>query len=47
MSNWKKRFFIKKEKELKEKCSACNGSGYYDTTNSPKCSSCQGKGYIK
>lgn len=27
-----------------QKCVACNGSGYYDTKNSPKCSSCNGTG---
>lgn len=26
------------------KCIACDGSGYYDNTNSPKCSSCNGTG---
>ena len=25
-------------------CSACNGSGHYDHTNSPKCSACDGTG---
>lgn len=25
-------------------CIACNGSGYYDHTNSPECSSCDGTG---
>lgn len=26
------------------KCSACNGSGRYDTTGSPKCGACEGAG---
>lgn len=26
------------------KCTACNGSGYYDHNGSPKCSSCNGTG---
>ena len=25
-------------------CGACNGTGYYDNTDSPKCSSCEGLG---
>ena len=31
-------------------CTACNGTGYYDTTirgRTPKCSSCDGKGKCK
>jgi len=28
----------------KRKCSACNGSGYYDARNSPKCGGCEGTG---
>jgi len=28
-----------------KKCVACNGSGYYDVSNSPKCSECKGTGY--
>jgi DnaJ-class molecular chaperone len=26
------------------KCTACNGSGYYDNNGSPKCSACGGSG---
>ena len=26
------------------KCTACNGSGYYDNCNSPRCSACDGSG---
>jgi len=44
----KKKYFVSKEKPCPvKKCSACNGSGYYDTTNSPKCSSCNGTGVEK
>jgi DnaJ-class molecular chaperone len=25
-------------------CSACSGSGYYDSFNSPKCGACNGTG---
>lgn len=28
-------------------CLACNGSGRYDTTNSPRCASCNGTGQEK
>ncbi len=37
--------FIKGWKE--RNCSACNGSGYYDSENSPPCSSCNGTGKEK
>jgi len=41
----KNRYFVKKEQPVKpQKCSACNGTGYYDNTNSPTCSSCNGTG---
>lgn len=26
------------------KCTACNGSGYYDNNGSPKCAGCNGTG---
>ena len=29
---------------IKRKCTACNGSGYYDNHGSPKCSACKGTG---
>jgi len=29
------------------KCSACNGTGYYDNTGSPKCGCCNGIGYMR
>lgn len=29
------------------KCTACNGSGYYDNTNSPKCSACLDLGVVR
>lgn len=29
---------------VKETCSACAGSGYYDTTGSPQCGACNGTG---
>jgi RecJ-like exonuclease len=29
------------------KCTACNGSGYYDNTGSPRCGCCGGSGYTK
>ncbi|TYO65477.1 hypothetical protein FXV83_16205 [Bradyrhizobium hipponense] len=28
------------------KCSACNGSGYYDNDGSPPCSACNGRGKV-
>jgi len=28
-------------------CTACNGSGKYDSFGSPKCECCEGKGRIK
>ena len=34
--------FVKGRKMIK--CSACNGSGYYDNNGSPKCGACEGKG---
>jgi DnaJ-class molecular chaperone len=38
--------FIKQEAErnLSKPCVACNGTGYYDDTNSPNCTSCDGTG---
>ncbi len=47
--NKQMRAAIKAGKELlkqniKTKCTACNGTGRYDTTNSPKCSACNGTG---
>jgi hypothetical protein len=30
-----------------DKCSACSGSGYYDTTGSPPCGACGGIGVVK
>ena len=32
---------------MKIKCTACNGTGYYDDNNNPSCGACEGKGYIK
>ncbi len=29
------------------KCSACNGSGYYDHNGSPRCGCCDGEGTTK
>lgn len=37
--------YVYKNKQVT--CTACNGSGYYDNTNSPKCSSCEGTGKTK
>lgn len=43
-------FVIAKNEPLKltdpkpKPCSACNGSGYYDTKGSPKCGACNGTG---
>ena len=34
--------FVKGRKQ--RKCTACNGSGYYDNTGSPRCGSCEGTG---
>ena len=31
-------------KKKLQKCTACNGSGYYDHNGSPKCGSCDGTG---
>ena len=28
-------------------CTACNGSGYYDSQRSPKCECCKGTGKVK
>lgn len=42
MKKAKERVLV--EKNSIKKCVACNGSGYYDTTNSPTCSSCEGTG---
>ena len=51
MSTYKERkqyrteYFNKYIKGWKQtNCIACNGSGYYDNTNSPICSSCEGTG---
>jgi hypothetical protein len=33
------------KKKVKTKCSACNGSGYYDNTGNPPCGCCNGKGF--
>ena len=30
--------------KLTPKCSACSGTGHYDTKGSPKCSACSGTG---
>ena len=38
------------QKEFKKKlivCTACNGTGYYDSANNPKCSACNGTGKVK
>ena len=32
------------DKDIYEKCLACNGSGYYDHNGSPPCWSCEGTG---
>ena len=37
----------RKPKYKKVRCTACNGSGYYDSTNSPKCGCCNGTGKMK
>lgn len=42
-----KKYIVQKLKFEEKKCVACNGSGYYDTTNSPSCSSCNGTGKEK
>ena len=54
MSNWALRKLLRSDyynnyvKGWKHRdCLACNGSGYYDNTNSPKCSSCNGTGREK
>jgi DnaJ-class molecular chaperone len=39
-----KKYIAKKIFLVDKKCVACNGSGYYDTTNSPACSACNGTG---
>lgn len=41
-----KRFTIV-PKATEKKCTACNGSGYYDCDGSPKCDSCNGTGIKK
>lgn len=48
---WKERKRLRKENYEKyvkgwklRICIACNGSGRYDSHNSPKCSSCEGTG---
>ncbi|MFA5379382.1 MAG: hypothetical protein WC455_26735 [Dehalococcoidia bacterium] len=28
-------------------CAACDGSGYYDSSNSPKCGACNGTGKVR
>lgn len=41
----RKEYFEKFVKGRKlEKCISCNGSGYYDSNNSPKCGACDGTG---
>ena len=37
-------FFRNVYKNKLETCSACSGSGYYDTTDSPACGACGGTG---
>lgn len=38
-------YYLKEVYKFKlRKCLACNGSGYYDSNNSPACSSCEGTG---
>lgn len=38
------RFEYKKKLKI---CYSCNGSGYYDSFNSPKCGSCGGLGKVR
>lgn len=40
----RKSMIAPKEDKSVPKCTACNGSGRYDTTGSPKCSACDGTG---
>lgn len=42
-----KKYIAKKIVLVDKKCVACNGSGYYDTTNSPTCGACNGTGKEK
>ena len=51
MSNYRERKEARKlnyiKNEYKKKlvvCYSCNGSGYYDSFNSPKCGACDGLG---
>ena len=32
--------------KIKKKCTACNGSGYYDHNGSPPCGACNGTGKV-
>ncbi len=44
----RKEYFLKYVHGWKEiPCIACNGSGYYDSFNSPKCGGCDGTGKEK
>lgn len=46
--NERKEYFLKFIYGWKEiPCGACDGSGYYDNTNSPKCGACDGTGKEK
>lgn len=40
----RKSMITVRKKNIKPKCSACNGSGVYDHDNTPKCASCGGTG---
>ena len=40
----RKSMIAPKEDKSVPKCTACNGSGYYDHNGSPKCSECNGTG---
>jgi hypothetical protein len=42
----KRAELLHKEKQLHNVCSACNGSGYYDSHGSPRCESCNGTGLL-
>jgi DnaJ-class molecular chaperone len=41
------RFYKYEYRNKLIKCISCNGSGYYDNTDSPKCSSCNGTGKVR
>ena len=43
INEWKDKVKLQKYKPY-NKCYACNGSGFYDTKNSPSCGSCNGTG---